>query len=352
MLKKLLLTAAVAVAGYAGAKADFEDWMVFNQLAVSEDFVWGATNQGLYRYDKKTGESQVFSNEKMKGLLSVTVMPDGQVAVGAIDDGGIATFNGTDFDVLKFAAADRPQRVSSIVCHDGIWATCPYTVVHHTGTGSESFLSEMASSTISSYRMTSLIYDEKRWTMWYGASGFGLYTFGQFSPTGGFTQIEAPQVNGLYLGPDGNVYIASSSGMYCYSGGEKAERMNFAEDIVSANCYSVSGSGDMLCFNSYRNLVVGTIGGEFKSYSNSAVASDDFITSVKADGRYIWVAYYKGGLYLFDNGEFKIANSGVEGVEAEDVEADDAMYDLQGRRLGAPAKGTIYIQGGKKRVMR
>jgi hypothetical protein len=41
-------------------------------------------------------------------------------------------------------------------------------------------------------------------------------------------------------------------------------------------------------------------------------------------------------------------STGVGGVKTTVVAADGAYYDLSGRRVTAPARGTIYIHNGKK----
>ena len=47
-------------------------------------------------------------------------------------------------------------------------------------------------------------------------------------------------------------------------------------------------------------------------------------------------------------GGVKTTSTGVGGVKTTVVAADGAYYDLSGRRVTAPARGTIYIHNGKK----
>ncbi len=55
----------------------------------------------------------------------------------------------------------------------------------------------------------------------------------------------------------------------------------------------------------------------------------------------------KDGTVLWDN------HSGVETIEADAPSpADDAVYDLHGRRVANPQRGAIYIRGGHKFVGR
>jgi hypothetical protein len=53
------------------------------------------------------------------------------------------------------------------------------------------------------------------------------------------------------------------------------------------------------------------------------------------------------------NGEviYQSATS-IQGIKSSNLNSDGAIYDLQGRRLSSlPAKG-LYIQNGKKRMVR
>lgn len=44
--------------------------------------------------------------------------------------------------------------------------------------------------------------------------------------------------------------------------------------------------------------------------------------------------------------------TGIEEVDAGGREADSRMYDVAGRRISNPAKGQLYIKGGKKYIAR
>ena len=51
----------------------------------------------------------------------------------------------------------------------------------------------------------------------------------------------------------------------------------------------------------------------------------------------------------FKNIEEDKVNTGIDNI-VSDINANDMMYDLQGRRVFAPIKGQIYIQNGKKMI--
>ena len=56
---------------------------------------------------------------------------------------------------------------------------------------------------------------------------------------------------------------------------------------------------------------------------------------------------------VFFNFDFDATSTGVDSINAQDSEenADDKVYDLQGRRVANPVKG-IYIVNGKKVLMK
>ncbi len=50
------------------------------------------------------------------------------------------------------------------------------------------------------------------------------------------------------------------------------------------------------------------------------------------------------------DGEFANPSAGVEESMAETETSKNDIYDLNGMRIEKPAKGQIYIQGGKKHI--
>ena len=63
------------------------------------------------------------------------------------------------------------------------------------------------------------------------------------------------------------------------------------------------------------------------------------------------ISCHKDGVCLFSKDRFDVQIKGTEGISSAAVEAaDEAIYDLNGRLVQAPAKGQVYIRGGKKAV--
>lgn len=335
---------------------------IMRNISVGNRYVWVGTDTGLYQFDKTNGESKMFTHAKNAPVRCLAAMPDDKVAVYFADPMdftgrvGFVFYNGEEaVDTLSKIKVDKetvPVQAFAMTYSGGLIYSVGASIYRQESDGWKNYFDQQLGLS-SNYYHTALQYEPGKSRLWFTSTETwpGVGYLGYHSETEGFVYFpEVPKSRDLYVSDSGSAYVATVDGVWvCQEGSASKLDIDLGEN--ASKCMSVSGSGKMVCFSANDVLAKSKDGVNFEFFTNPAAKSDDYITSVKADGRYIWVAFRKSGLYLFDNGEFKNANSGVEGVEAEDVEADDAMYDLQGRRLGAPAKGTIYIQGGKKRVM-
>ena len=95
------------------------------------------------------------------------------------------------------------------------------------------------------------------------------------------------------------------------------------------NCYPYEAN-DSLTSNSIPAATVFTTGGYMRQDLNKITENEDEAKSV---------SFYFGNDYLV----------GVQTLEAQEAAADDAIYDLSGRRVAKPGKG-LYIVGGRKVV--
>lgn len=353
MMKSIYLTMACVAVSALGAYGADEGLTIFD-IAVSEQYVWAGTSQGLLRYDKTTDEAKMFSDAKIKKVSAVGLLPEGEVAVGDSGVGGVAVFDGKSFRYVELGdGIDKVQTVGALSYDSGLWIGCATRVLHQSDDGWKEY-EELGTMVAAYFVYQAFAYDDETATMWYGASGtVDGFSFGSISAQEGMrVYSEVPAVNDLYRASNGMIYIATDKGMWYYVDG-KTTFLEHPISMIPEKCTSVSGSGEMLCFSAGNVLVKTADGLRYLSYKNPAVQSGDYITDIEADGDVIWVAYKKSGLFRFRNDEFESLNSSVEIVEAGiDEEDSEKIYDLRGFRLAEPVKGEIYIQSGKKRIRR
>ena len=94
--------------------------------------------------------------------------------------------------------------------------------------------------------------------------------------------------------------------------------------------------------DSEETFVIGNM-----SWVEGVGATRDFFSMLPLDGNYnSLVACEVNGEVLYQSA------TSIQGIKSNTLNNDGAIYDLQGRRLSSlPAKG-LYIQNGKKRIVR
>ena len=75
MMKSIYLTMACVAVSALGAYGAGEG-LIISDIAVSEQYVWAGTDQGLLRYDKTTDEVKMFSDAKIKKVSAVGLLPE------------------------------------------------------------------------------------------------------------------------------------------------------------------------------------------------------------------------------------------------------------------------------------
>lgn len=346
--KAILALTALAVNTPASMSAQTQIEIRHYQAAAGNDAVWVATNAGLMRFDKQSGESKTFSTDKYNYLTAVALSPDGLVTVGGHGTQGVATFDGSEFSALKFDA-HAPQNIAALVFADGLWVGATQMALHQNESGWKTY--EGPNPVASHYDFHTLAYSEKESRMWVGVqSNTADNKFGYIDAAGlTFIQECTDNVNGLYVQDDGTVILATEKGMRKYADG-KFSVLEHPISSIPADCKTVTGEGDVIWFAAGNTLVKGE-GTTFKKYvCKKEDGTTDTITSIALDGETVWVTLYNGGLMKLVDGEFANPSAGVEESMAETETSKNDIYDLNGMRIEKPAKGQIYIQGGKKHI--
>ena len=221
--------------------------------------------------------------------------------------------------------------------------------LHHNEAGWKTY--EGPNPVASHYDFHTLAYSEKESRMWVGVqSNTADNKFGYIDAAGlTFIQECTDNVNGLYVQDDGTVILATEKGMRKYADG-KFSVLEHPISSIPADCKAVTGEGDVIWFAAGNTLVKGE-GTTFKKYvCKKEDGTTDTITSIALDGETVWVTLYNGGLMKLVDGEFANPSAGVEESMAETETSKNDIYDLNGMRIEKPAKGQIYIQGGKKHI--
>ena len=68
--------------------------------------------------------------------------------------------------------------------------------------------------------------------------------------------------------------------------------------------------------------------------------------------KYVLRQFTSGDKILYTQSRLEALYSGIGNINAEEPEHDTRMYDLMGREIRNPQRGTIYIQDGEKRIAR
>ena len=115
------------------------------------------------------------------------------------------------------------------------------------------------------------------------------------------------------------------------------------QNAIEAN----DGDGSYL----YRLTNTSGIGFGFTSFTGSTIKEGQFFIACNKNpagaGRLTTVWLDENGNIESTDGEL----TGIESVESIDVN-NGAVYTLQGVRIDSPAKGRLYIQNGKKIIMK
>lgn len=357
-MRKVLLAAILASSASVCPASDFNaadnnETPVIKSLAVDASYVWAATDRGLLRFDKATGESTYFSDDRFENLSVVGVSGEGEVAVGAAKNRGVAYFSGSDFQWLPTEEGLSINDPASIVFADGLWVGCQLGVMRHDGDAwKHYFIPEVLVS--GNFIYESLVSDEASGRIWYGAKGtMTSCNFGYITEEAGMVAMEGvSSVNDMSLASDGVLYIATDKGMYrCENDVVRPFANPFDGQVVK--CRFVDSAGNRLWFGDEQTIVERD-GDTFASYRYEiAPGFYDIILASASDGESLWLAFSRSGLVKFSGGVFDPVSSSVDGVVSESGnEGDGPAYDLGGNLLENPAKGQIYIKGGKARINR
>lgn len=356
--KLLVCMGAMLVAMYAAVEAVAVDYSI-RKIQSTPDYIWMATSKGLARYDIKSEELALYAEQDFADIAHVAVSPEGKVAVGG-SYGKIAIFENGMFNIC---GPEDNKVVSGLSFSDGLWYGTSARIGYQSDGQWKSAVYEPALlAAMLLYR--SFAFDPSTGRMWYGTqASTQLNPCGWFdAKTAEFYPVEFP--NGeqprnvwsicietsdvIWFGTSGNGLIRYDVDM------EKITRYDTSNSPLPSNSVCGLLHTDWYLWGASEGILFRFREGKFEKFQLPVETEITDLAYTKDRGDVIWVATSDAGLWKFrvPDGSFVNAQAGVEMTFAGDAESDQPCYDLSGRRIVNPEKGTVYIQGGKKMIAR
>lgn len=320
----------------------------YRDMAVDNESVWLATNNGLVRFDKATASFETVSSETYTDLTAVAVSPEGLVTVGG-GQCGVATLNDGLFQPVKMDSKNI-RNITTLTYENRLWIGAIHHIFHLQNDNWSMLTSPEPLAAF--YSFSSFAFDQETESMWFGVSSSTLGNkIGYVDNAGKLNFLEdfTTNVNDIYMSPAGTLYIASDLGMFTCEDG----KISFFEHPISAmpsKCFAVTGNAETIWFAAGTTLVRAD-GNKYQSFT--CKPSDDprdYITKLIPDGDTLWVLTSYGGLVQFHDDMFSEPTAVT--TITEDRPVNGSIYDLYGRCIATPQKGQIYIKDGRKYVGR
>lgn len=280
------------------------------QMAMDGDDLWLATNAGLVKYNKQTGEHTVYTSSDSglcsDNLLSVACR-NGKVVTGSYDN-GVSEFDGITF--TNYNMSNTPFETNQafeevIYDSDGnLWLGGSEYLYKYDGTAWEKYTLPHAG--MSAWLSFNALKFSADGTLWFGTQGpiwdgsFGYVTKEKEIKTVSSDQYYIQEID---IDKQGNIWFCSDKGIYCYDG-------NIMKCFNSTNSplpetiwtYGLSIDADNNVWFGCDNLLFKYDGAEFTSYQ---VPTDAPVRDLLIDGKAIWVATAFDKLFRFEDGQFE-----------------------------------------------
>lgn len=358
-----LCISVMLVAIYAAVEAAAVDYIIWEiQSSPDYNYIWMATSKGLARYDIKSDEIAFYTDPYFSGISQIAVSPEGKVAVGgATGKGQIAIFeNGT----FNFCGLEDNKVVSGLSFDNGLWyGTSPNIGYQIDGQWKSAVYEPALIAPMHLYR--SFAFDSSTGRMWYGTQGAGsLNPCGWFDAKAAefhpvkFPQGEGPlNVGSISLETSDIIWFGTyGSGMIRYDADiEKITRYDISNSPLPSNSVCGLLHTDLYLWGASEGMIFRFREGKFEKFPLPVETDITDLTYTRDRGDVIWVGTSDAGLWKFrvPTLSFECAQAGVDMTFSESNDDDkQPCYDLNGRKIVNPEKGTVYIQGGKKMIAR
>ncbi len=359
-----------------------------HSIAIDDEYVWIGGQFGLSGLNKKTFAEihHHTSGKYCEHVFSVLAHPSGH-AIGHIERNPVQNLIAFDpkvnFSKNIVLSPDVPHAYDYVFAYgNGIWFATPEHIRHEKNLKIDDTLNRwdiecdvyqlprpfprmpnLAGHDEHGYsghlNRMGMSYDESTATLWYGGSDI----FGCINEKEGLKDIPTDGlfIYGLYASPTGEIWLATKTGVWIYSGNSFRQIFTSAEGAF----FCISGRDGVIWCSDYNNLHkiekdddnpdgYKTTSLDVRNYDFNDNWLIDFVSTlaIDKDGS-VWFTLKSSGLRRLVDGRIETIisdTSGIEDIDDKTSSDDLPMYDLFGRRITQPAKGQIYIQGGKKHI--
>jgi ligand-binding sensor domain-containing protein len=358
----LLLTAfSIGAAAQSGERTDVS----VRKIANDGTNLWLATYDGLLKYNKQTGEQTLYNTDNsglITNWLNSVACIDGYVWIGTYGSGA-AKFNGymfVPYDRMgdKESLFYEHQIIIGIAADaDGkIWLGGQCGLYRFDGKNWE--WNYIPDSDWRAYVVVSSMAFDKDSTLWFGCAGTLLNSLGRITKDGKMEIMQSVGNASIYniaIDKAGNVWFSSIDRGIGRFDGTTVER------FYSQNSPLPTDLTHGLAIDEEDNVWFGC-GRDLYKYDGELftvyeLPTEKVVSDVLVDGDVIWVGTYGGGLFRLANGEISNIRlidtpAAIQSVTATAKQATTSTYDLQGRRLTQKPEKGVYIENGRKRVVK
>ena len=298
----------LSLSGYAQTA---NNWI--RQMAMDGDNLWLATNAGLVKYNKLTGEHTTYTRFNnglcSDDLISVTCR-NGKVLVGSYDN-GVSEFDGRVFrNYNRYNTPFFTNQSFEEVLYDSdgnLWLGGLYYIYKYDGIAWEKYTQPQA--LFSSWVAYSALKQSADGTIWFCSNGpnfdgsLGCITKDQEVKTVTTRYCDAYNMD---IDKQGNVWFNDTfNGILCYDGNSTKlfnSKNSPLPEYGKLRTLGLAVDVDNNVWFGCNNLLYKYDGSEFTSYQ---LPTDARVTDLLIDGKAIWVATRVDGLFRFEDEQFE-----------------------------------------------
>ena len=310
-MKRTLLFIVYVLLSLSGYAQTANNWI--RQMAMDGDNLWLATNAGLVKYNKLTGEHTTYTRFNnglcSDDLISVTCR-NGKVLVGSYDN-GVSEFDGRVFrNYNRYNTPFFTNQSFEEVLYDSdgnLWLGGLYYIYKYDGIAWEKYTQPQA--LFSSWVAYSALKQSADGTIWFCSNGpnfdgsLGYITKDKEVKTVTTRYCDAYNMD---IDKQGNVWFNDTfNGILCYDGNSTKlfnSKNSPLPEYGKLRTLGLAVDVDNNVWFGCNNLLYKYDGSEFTSYQ---LPTDARVTDLLIDGKAIWVATRVDGLFRFEDEQFE-----------------------------------------------